>query len=213
MPHSPTAQDWSIRGLFRRLALANAVAVALLAPVVPPVLSAQTPMPAGGQPVPLDAVRALALRDMKALADKFVALAEAFPEASYDWRPMEGVRSVAEVFALIAAENYGLFGRALGVQPPTEFADGKVARDRLLAVRDKSDIVRHLRASTALIRSTLELASLASIDSVPFFDGSRRPLHFALTAISADQHEHLGQLIAYARANRIVPPWSQPSAR
>ena len=22
-------------------------------------------------------------------------------------------------------------------------------------------------------------------------------------------HEHLGQLIAYARANRVVPPWSK----
>ena len=24
----------------------------------------------------------------------------------------------------------------------------------------------------------------------------------------ADMHEHLGQLIAYARANEVVPPWS-----
>lgn len=25
-----------------------------------------------------------------------------------------------------------------------------------------------------------------------------------------DQHEHLGQSIAYARNNGVVPPWSQP---
>ena len=24
-----------------------------------------------------------------------------------------------------------------------------------------------------------------------------------------DQHEHLGQSIAYARSNGVVPPWSQ----
>jgi hypothetical protein len=26
--------------------------------------------------------------------------------------------------------------------------------------------------------------------------------------VMADQHEHLGQLIAYARMNQIIPPWS-----
>jgi hypothetical protein len=25
----------------------------------------------------------------------------------------------------------------------------------------------------------------------------------------ADQHEHLGQSIAYARTNSVVPPWSK----
>ena len=27
--------------------------------------------------------------------------------------------------------------------------------------------------------------------------------------IGGDLHEHLGQLIAYARMNQIVPPWSK----
>lgn len=27
--------------------------------------------------------------------------------------------------------------------------------------------------------------------------------------VGGDMHEHLGQLIAYARTNRIVPPWSR----
>jgi hypothetical protein len=27
--------------------------------------------------------------------------------------------------------------------------------------------------------------------------------------IMGDLHEHLGQLIAYARMNRVVPPWSK----
>jgi hypothetical protein len=30
-----------------------------------------------------------------------------------------------------------------------------------------------------------------------------------ITLALSDMHEHLGQLIAYARMNRIVPPWSQ----
>lgn len=30
-----------------------------------------------------------------------------------------------------------------------------------------------------------------------------------ITLAFSDLHEHLGQLIAYARTNRIVPPWSR----
>ena len=31
----------------------------------------------------------------------------------------------------------------------------------------------------------------------------------ALMLLLADQHEHLGQSIAYARSNSVVPPWSK----
>jgi uncharacterized damage-inducible protein DinB len=31
----------------------------------------------------------------------------------------------------------------------------------------------------------------------------------ALMLIFKDQHEHLGQSIAYARSNGVVPPWSK----
>jgi hypothetical protein len=38
-----------------------------------------------------------------------------------------------------------------------------------------------------------------------------RDLSFAdgVIAIGGDLHEHLGQMIAYARINHIVPPWSK----
>ena len=38
---------------------------------------------------------------------KFLGLADAFLEDTHTWRPMEGVRSVAEVLMLIASEGYG----------------------------------------------------------------------------------------------------------
>ena len=53
--------------------------------------------------------------------DKFTALAEAFPEDTYDWRPMEGVRSVKEVFALMAAEA-NLFPTMWGFEAAEGFA-------------------------------------------------------------------------------------------
>ena len=37
---------------------------------------------------------------------KFTELAGAMDADMYDWRPMDGVRTVSEVFMLIVAENY-----------------------------------------------------------------------------------------------------------
>jgi len=31
----------------------------------------------------------------------------------------------------------------------------------------------------------------------------------AIARVGGDMHEHLGQSIAYARVNQIVPPWGQ----
>ncbi len=35
------------------------------------------------------------------------------------------------------------------------------------------------------------------------------PIHANVLISMADMHEHLGQLIAYARTNHVVPPWSR----
>ena len=40
------------------------------------------------------------IADLEVMREKFLALAEAFPEDTYTWRPMDGVRSVSEVLML-----------------------------------------------------------------------------------------------------------------
>jgi hypothetical protein len=55
------------------------------------------------------------------------------------------------------------------------------------------------------------LASVSPSDlqaSVKFFGQDTTKQGAALMLIF-DQHEHLGQLIAYARSNGVVPPWSK----
>jgi hypothetical protein len=54
--------------------------------------------------------------DLEQVRDKFVALAGAFPDSTYDWRPMEGVRSVRQVFTLVA-EKFGQLPAACQVDP------------------------------------------------------------------------------------------------
>ena len=42
------------------------------------------------------------------------------------------------------------------------------------------------------------------------FFGLTTDLGTAVSLMANDMHEHLGQSIAYARMNQIVPPWSRP---
>jgi len=46
------------------------------------------------------------------------------------------------------------------------------------------------------------------VDSRELF-GQERTTPDIILFVAGDMHEHLGQLIAYARTNEIVPPWSQ----
>lgn len=163
-----------------------------------------------GPSISLESVRTIGLRDLQTMGDKFIALAEAFPESAYDWRPLEGVRSVREVLLLSVGENYDVLGAVLGATPPAEFADGKTGVGRLMALRSKSEIVMHLKASLVTVRTGLQGLPASDLMRVPLFDPAQlRPLPVALSGVAGDQHEHLGQLIAYARSNGVVPPWSK----
>jgi DinB superfamily len=173
--------------------------------------SAQSMAATTGPSISIETLRATGLRDMQVMQDKIMALAEEIPESKYDYRPMDGTRSVRDVLLLIAGENFGMLGEVFGVRPPTEFADGKAGINRLNAITAKTDVIRQLKASVASVRAGLSSVQPDAEMNIPFFNGLKRPFNVALGAVLADQHEHLGQLIAYARANSIVPPWSKKS--
>jgi hypothetical protein len=114
------------------------------------------------------------IKDVTEVEGKIVGLAKAMPEATYQWRPMKGVRSTSETLLHVAADNYFL-PAAMGTAAPAEtgingkdyksaaaFEQKKFTRDQIIAEVETT----HL-------------------------------------------HEHLGQLIAYARSNNVTPPWSK----
>src|SRR5437016_8407842 len=81
--------------MFRALVLASIVVVGLCAPArAQDVLTKESAA----------AVKASFVADLGTLQTKFVGLANAFPQDKYAWKPMEGVRSVAEVLMLAAFE-------------------------------------------------------------------------------------------------------------
>jgi uncharacterized damage-inducible protein DinB len=141
---------------------------------------------------------------------KLEGLAEAMPEESYDWRPGDGVRSVGEVFIHVAADNY-LLPAILGVEAPdetgitTEYATVQAYEAQTLT---KAEIVANLTASfdhleAAVAQTRGDLDQTATAFGTDFTAGGLWTM--AVTHL----HEHLGQSIAYARSNGVVPPWSR----
>lgn len=156
-------------------------------------------------PAAAAAIKASFLDDIDAMRDKFIGLAEAFPQATYSWRPMDGTRSVSEVLMLIASEGYGFAPTVLG-------GEAAMTRDEsqgLSAITDKAQVIDHLTKGFAYAKAQIEAIDPATLVGTRTVFGRELTTPQAVLFVSGDMHEHLGQLIAYARANEIVPPWSR----
>lgn len=135
---------------------------------------------------------------------KLVQLAEAMPESKYGWSPDKGVRTVGQVFMHVAAANYGI-PSFVGVQPPAGFKfetyEGSLTK--------KADIIKALKDSFAHMEGALKATSDADLDKPAEFFGMKSTVRGAYFLLLSHAHEHLGQSIAYARSNAVVPPWSK----
>ena len=144
-------------------------------------------------------------RVVRTMHGKFTSLAEAMPADDLDWRPMEGVRSVEEVFIHVAADNWYV-PALMGWDAPAEtgvtsdnqtfrdYQSRTMTRDEMLAALDAS-FLETMEASTAELDREVVLGTPTTVGDVWI----RAVVHL---------HEHLGQSIAYARSNGVVPPWS-----
>jgi hypothetical protein len=146
--------------------------------------------------------------DIQTMKDKFIGLAEAFEESMYDYRPMEGVRSVRDVLALAVVEAH-IFPTAWGVAPPAGVGNGFGPENQRVGGFNKAQMIRELNSAfDHLIGAVRGMDEAKRNESSSYF-GRQMPVHANIATAMADMHEHLGQLIAYARTNRVVPPWSR----
>ncbi|MEA3245546.1 MAG: DinB family protein, partial [Gemmatimonadota bacterium] len=123
----------------------------------------------------------------------------------YGWTPGKGVRTVCEVFTHIAAENYDL-GKAFGgPDAPKELANVSVET----CLGDKAKVQAALKTSFEAIQGAVRGMKDADLDGSFTLFGAAQPRRAWLMATAEHAGEHLGQLIAYARMNQIVPPWSK----
>ena len=148
-------------------------------------------------------IREAFLSQLKDVEGKVVGLAEATPQEKYSWRPGEGVRSVSEVFVHIGGANY-FFLSMLGVKPPAGL-DPKMEK----TLTDKAKVVEMVKASFAHVREAVSKMSDADMTKETKMFGRATTYEAVLFFMANHMHEHLGQSIAYARINGIVPPWSK----
>ena len=152
-------------------------------------------------------LKASFIRDLDVMRGKFVGLAEAFPQDKYTWRPMEGVRSVSEVLMLAAFEGYSFIPTSFGGKPANIGSREEAAKLRTLS--DKAQVIEHLNKGFAHAKQELEALDPATLTAKRKVMGQDRSAADVALFIGGDLHEHLGQMIAYARMNHIVPPWSK----
>ena len=163
-----------------------ALALALMVPLAP----------AQAQPAGMQAAWG---KDAGTLSDKFTGLARVM-SGKYDWKPGQGVRSVGDVFNLIVKEN-GLLAGVLSGTPNTGAQPAPITDPEKMQEALKASYINLRKAITGLSDNDLQAP-------VKLF-GRDMTKQGALMLLLADQHEHLGQSIAYARTNGVVPPWSK----
>lgn len=142
--------------------------------------------------------------EFEASARKVVALAEAMPAETYSWQPMEGVATVAGAYMHIARYNYMLPHRNMGVEPP-EGVDYATFEE---AFTTKDEVLEVLRASMDHVRAVVDGMSDDDMAAMVNLYGRDVAKWGVLFRLVSHMNEHLGQQIAYARSNRVVPPWS-----
>lgn len=175
------------------------------ATVIPCLLLLLVPASVAAQPT--EGFRGEFLRDFDTAARKFVSLAEAMPERTYDWRPMEGVASPAEVFVHVARYNYLYPESSLDVAAP-EGIDTETMEETF-PTRGKAAIVEELDRSMAHVREVVSAMDAGEVDAPTRLYGRDVAARAVLLQLLTHMHEHLGQSIAYARMNEVVPPWSR----
>jgi len=137
---------------------------------------------------------------------EMVSLEQAMPPNKFTWRPAKGVRSVAEVYLHAAGSAYW-FGKQLGFQVPAE-VEGKL-KDFEKSTTDKAKIEKALSDSFEWFISNVKQMPDAELTKTVSLGGHDLTKRAMLLIAMGHYQEHLGQSIAYARSNGVVPPWSK----
>ena len=130
---------------------------------------------------------------------KIVGLAEATPADKYGWRPGGDIRSISEVYMHIAGWNYYLATFLGGRKQP-------YSGDYEKTITRKADVVAELKKSFDHLRTVVE--NTPDLEKPVKMMGTTTTNRGVMMTMLNHLHEHLGQSIAYARMNAVVPPWS-----
>ena len=137
------------------------------------------------------------------VSQQLIALAEATPADKFAWRPAPGVRSTSEVYMHIAIANFYL----LSITGPKMPAD--VKQDTEKTVTSKVDVINWLKRSLDAVKEAHLTVKPKDLERKVHVADRDATVDGMYLRIIVHANEHMGQLIAYARMNGIVPPWSK----
>jgi uncharacterized damage-inducible protein DinB len=136
---------------------------------------------------------------------EMVSLEQAMPQNKFSWRPAKGVRSVGEVYVHAAGSAYW-FGKQLGFQVP----EGVQAKMKdLEKSTDKAQIEKALTDSFTWFAGQVKAMPDSELTKTVSLMGHDLTKRAVIMITMGHYQEHLGQSIAYARMNGVVPPWSK----
>lgn len=170
--------------------------------VLAAMLAIAAPVYAQEQP---DDYRADIIMSLEDARNKIVGLAETLSDEQLAWRPAEGVRSAREAMVHVAGANY-FFGTMLGTETPEGINPAEFEQ----TITETDAVVETVNASFDHITGVIAGLTEAQLqESIEWFGGQERTRQFLVIVLPTHAHEHVGQLIAYARTNGVVPPWSE----
>ena len=149
------------------------------------------------------------LKDVEGVETKLVDLAGAIPESKYNWHP-DSARTVKRVLLHVAADNYVL-PAMIGYAPdPSTGLTSDYNTGVAFEARDipKDSVIADLKKSFAFLKQSIQSATGASLTAPVTMFGQPFTGQSAWILTVTHLHEHLGQMIAYARTNGVKPPWS-----
>ena len=135
---------------------------------------------------------------------QLIALAEATPAQKFTWRPAEGVRSMSEVYMHIVLTNFDLLS-VTGPKVPADITSDDMER----TVTTKADVIAWLKRSIEAVKTAHAAVKPADLRRKVKVDNHDATVDSVYLRIIIHANEHMGQLVAYARVNGIVPPWSK----
>ena len=148
-------------------------------------------------------------RTLQWTEDQFYSVADAMPEAKYNFVPtagtFEGARSFAEQVKHVACGNYAFFNEIEGKIPPAECEKGGPN-----PAKTKAELLKYLKDSFDYGNNVLQtINSKNAMDRVEGrYAGPNTKLGMSVTAVWHIT-DHYGQIVEYLRMCGIVPPMTQ----
>ncbi len=149
-------------------------------------------------------IRGEIMASMMDAGGKIQELAGAIPDGKYTWKPNKDVRSTGQVFLHVVAANY-MLPSLIGVKSP-------MGMDELMKLdsqtMEPAKIRQMLKDSYAWAFKAVSDTPDSELETQMDLFGHKMTKRAGMLALASHSHEHLGQLIAYARSNNITPPWT-----